>query len=131
MQSTVLLDFSRLISLSSFVRSLSPVICVQTSLNHSAIFLHFPLLFRSARCLTNKNTKHKSDLDIDDNVSHVEGSTTVMSAGESESESENEPNELETEVTETPYIHTPEDEFGAVSCVNFVMEAKSSISNFT
>jgi hypothetical protein len=54
-------------------------------------------------------------LDIDDNVSHVEGSTTVMSAGESESESENEPNELETEVTETPYIHTPEDEFGAVS----------------
>jgi hypothetical protein len=59
-------------------------------------------------------------LDIDDNVSHLveEGSTTVMSAGESESESENEPNELESEVTETAYIHTAEDEFGAVSFEN-------------
>lgn len=56
-------------------------------------------------------------MDIDDNASHLveEGSTTVMSAGESESESENEPNELESDVTETPYIHTAEDEFGAVS----------------
>lgn len=56
-------------------------------------------------------------MDIDDNMSHVEGSTTVMSAGESESESENDQVELmlEQDVTETPYIHTPEDEFGAVS----------------
>jgi hypothetical protein len=54
-------------------------------------------------------------LDIDDNASHVEGSTTVMSAGESESESENEPIEQEIEIPETPYIQTQEDEFGAVS----------------
>lgn len=47
-------------------------------------------------------------------MSHVEGSTTVMSAGESDTESEAE-QEQETEVAETPYIHTPEDEFGAVS----------------
>lgn len=51
-------------------------------------------------------------------MSHVEGSTTVMSAGESESESENDQGDqmmLEQDVAETPYIHTPEDEFGAVS----------------
>lgn len=57
-------------------------------------------------------------MDIDDNMSHVEGSTTVMSAGESESESENDQGDqmmLEQDVAETPYIHTPEDEFGAVS----------------
>lgn len=53
-------------------------------------------------------------MDIDDNVSHVEGSTTVMSAGESESESENELFE-EAEIAETPYIQMAEDEFGAVS----------------
>ena len=96
------------------------MICTKNIKNTLQFFSIFRFFSRSARCLTNqkKNTKHSitcSDLDIDDNVSHVEGSTTVMSAGESESESENEPNELETEVTETPYIHTPEDEFGAVS----------------
>lgn len=51
---------------------------------------------------------------MDDNVSHVEGSTTVMSAGESESESD-EQDIPEADVPETPYIYTPEDEFGAVS----------------
>ena len=58
-------------------------------------------------------------MDIDDNASHVEGSTTVMSAGESESESENDIVEVEPDVAETPYIVTPEDEFGAVSCHSF------------
>lgn len=47
-------------------------------------------------------------------MSHVEGSTIVMSAGESDSDSEVD-QEQEAEVAETPYIHTPEDEFGAVS----------------
>lgn len=58
---------------------------------------------------------------MEDNVSHVEGSTTVMSAGESETESENE-QEQEVEIAETPYIHAPEDEFGAVSSIdrNFI-----------
>ena len=60
----------------------------------------------------------KSDLDIDDNVSHVEGSTTVMSAGESETDSDNDQLEMEFETAETPYIHTPEDEFGDVSSIN-------------
>lgn len=54
------------------------------------------------------------DNDLEDNVSHVEGNTTVMSAGESETESDNEV-EQEVEIAETPYIHAPEDEFGAVS----------------
>lgn len=60
--------------------------------------------------LTNKDL----DNDLEDNVSHVEGNTTVMSAGESETESDNEV-EQEVEIAETPYIHAPEDEFGAVS----------------
>lgn len=38
-----------------------------------------------------------------------------MSAGESESESETELIEQIADVAETPYIHMPEDEFGAVS----------------
>lgn len=53
-------------------------------------------------------------MDIDDNTSHVEGSTNIMSAGETESESENDQMEQETEYPETAYIHTSEDEFGAV-----------------
>lgn len=56
---------------------------------------------------------------MEDNVSHVEGSTTVMSAGESETESDNE-QEQEVEIAETPYIHTSEDEFGAVSLTKFI-----------
>lgn len=61
-------------------------------------------------------TKHK-DLDIDDNMSHVEGSTTLISAGESESESDNDQIEPEVDIAETPYIQQDEfgDEFGAVS----------------
>lgn len=61
-------------------------------------------------------TKHK-DLDIDDNMSHVEGSTTLISAGESESESDNDQIEPEIDIAETPYIQQDEfgDEFGAVS----------------
>lgn len=58
------------------------------------------------------------DNDMEDNVSHVEGSTTVMSAGESETESENE-QEQDIEIAETPYIHAQEDEFGAVSLDSF------------
>ena len=55
-------------------------------------------------------------MDIDDNASHVEGSTTVvMSAGETESESENEQIELPDECPETAYIQQNEEEFGAVS----------------
>lgn len=57
-------------------------------------------------------------MDIDDNVSHVEGSNAVMSAGESESESDTDQLEPEVDVTETPYTHTPEDEFGAVSGIS-------------
>lgn len=55
-------------------------------------------------------------MDIDDNNSHVEGSTTVMSAGESESDSD--VGDLMGDVVEYPetiYVETPEDEFGAVS----------------
>lgn len=40
-----------------------------------------------------------------------------MSAGESESESETELIEQIADVAETPYIHMPEDEFGAVSLI--------------
>lgn len=58
----------------------------------------------------------KKDLDIDDNASHVEGSTTVMSAGETESDSENEPEqENGSDYPETPYIGYIEEEFGTVS----------------
>lgn len=53
--------------------------------------------------------------DIDDNTSHVEGSTAVMSAGESESESETDIVEVEPDICETPYIPQIENEFGAVS----------------
>lgn len=53
--------------------------------------------------------------DIDDNTSHVEGSTAVMSAGESESESETDVVEVEPDICETPYIPQAELEFGAVS----------------
>ncbi|KAL7017631.1 hypothetical protein ACKWTF_010458 [Chironomus riparius] len=57
---------------------------------------------------------NEHDLDIDDNASHVEGSTTVvMSAGETESESENEPIDLADECQETAYIQQYEEEFGA------------------
>jgi hypothetical protein len=56
-------------------------------------------------------------------MSHVEGSAVVMSAGESDSESDDQI-EQETEVTETPYIHTPEDEFGAVSCNQNLLDYK-------
>lgn len=55
---------------------------------------------------------------MEDNVSHVEGCNTVMSAGESESESD-EQEVPEADVPETPYIYTPEDEFGAVSLISF------------
>jgi hypothetical protein len=53
-------------------------------------------------------------LDIDDNASHVEGSTTVMSAGETESDSENEPEFETNEYPETPYVQVAEEEFGNV-----------------
>jgi hypothetical protein len=57
-------------------------------------------------------------LDIDDNTSHVEGSTAVMSAGESESESETDIVDVaETDINETPYIPQNENEFGAVSAL--------------
>lgn len=60
--------------------------------------------------------KYNEELDdIDDNTSHVEGSTAVMSAGESESESETDIVEVEPEISETPYIPQVENEFGAVS----------------
>lgn len=58
--------------------------------------------------------------DIDDNTSHVEGSTAVMSAGESESESETDIVEVEPDISETPYIPQVENEFGAVSCANLL-----------
>lgn len=38
----------------------------------------------------------------------------MMSAGESESESDADQLEPEVDVAETPYIQTPEEEFGAV-----------------
>lgn len=61
-------------------------------------------------------------MDIDDNASHVEGSTTVvMSAGETESESENEPIDQVDECQETAYIQQYEDEFGAVSCLFIIL----------
>ena len=61
-------------------------------------------------------------MDIDDNASHVEGSTTVvMSAGETESESENEPIDQPDECQETAYIQQYEEEFGAVSCLLFLL----------
>lgn len=65
---------------------------------------------------------------MDDNVSHVEGSTTVMSAGESESESD-EQEAPEADVPETPYIYTPEDEFGAVSLI--AVQSFESLLNFS
>lgn len=61
-------------------------------------------------------------MDIDDNTSHVEGSTAVMSAGESESESETDiVDATESDITETPYIPQNENEFGAVSAFNAMM----------
>lgn len=51
-------------------------------------------------------------MDIDDNASHVEGSTTIMS--ETESDSENEPEQDSNEYAETPYVQIPEEEFGTV-----------------
>lgn len=74
-------------------------------------------------------TSHK-DLDIDDNVSHVEGSTTLISAGESDSESENDQNEPEVDIAETPYIQQNEDEFGAVSWNEFRL-SKYLSNNFS
>lgn len=63
--------------------------------------------------------KKNKDLDIDDNASHVEGSTTVMSAGETESDSENEPEQETNEYPETPYVHIPEDDlYGTVRNLN-------------
>lgn len=61
---------------------------------------------------------HIKDLDIDDNASHVEGSTTVMSAGETESDSD-EQIEMEIENPETPYVQENEHEFGVVSLFKF------------
>jgi hypothetical protein len=69
-------------------------------------------------------------LDIDDNTSHVEGSTNVMSAGETESDSETEIVEQESEFSETAYIHTPEDEFGAVSIHKYLFIKKKLMNCF-
>lgn len=79
--------------------------------------LFFPPIFGfTNRHINIFKTNHNKDLDIDDNASHVEGSTIVMSAGESETESDGEQiDTLEPEISETPYILTPEDEFGDVS----------------
>ena len=69
-------------------------------------------------------------MDIDDNASHVEGSTTVvMSAGETESESENEPIDQPDECQETAYIQQYEEEFGAVSCLLFLLTKLALINS--